>query len=421
MLAYQLAVSSRHIESEDQPLTQRPAKVPAVFVETRSRLADSLAAIERASVVGLDTEFVGDATYEPRLCLVQVATGDSIFLVDPLARLDLRDLWLTLTAPGRELVAFAARQELLFCLRYAGRLPDAVFDPQIAAGLVGFGYPLSHSNFVRRLFGGRPGGSEAYTDWGRRPLAAQQLEYAADDVRHLLAGRERLLERARDMGRLDWLHSEFHDLLETVRRADSEERWWKTPGISRMDGRVLAVVRELWRWRDAQARASDLPPRRVLSDDLLLEIARRAPRNVGSLLALRGMDRPALRKAAPEIVRAVQAGVAVPEADLPGLIAMVRYDDPPQMTVLGQLLSILNNSLAAENQVASTMLATTAELQEFIRWRMGLTKKEPALMTGWRGEILGQPLVELLEGRRFIRVEDIHSATPIHIARFEGE
>ena len=402
-------------------MSNPPAGQEAVFVDSQSGVATTVDAIGQTAVVGFDTEFVGDATYEPRLCLLQAAVEDRIFLIDPMSGLDLREFWLALTAPGREIVAFAARQELLFCLREAGRLPEAVFDPQIAAGLVGFGYPLSHTNFVRRVFDLRLAGSEAYTDWARRPLAAQQLKYAADDVRHLLASRRALLERAEGMGRLGWLRSEFEALAERVGAVDQEERWWKTPGVSRMDGRVLAVVRELWRWRDKRARTADLPPRRVLGDDLMVEVARRSPRNVGNLFALRGMDRPALRNAGQEIVAAVQAGLDAPAKELPALVALVRHDDPPQVVLLGQLLAILANSLAAEHQVAGSMLATAAELQEFVRSRLGLSDRESPLTAGWRGEILGQPLVELLEGKRFVHVVDASSPNPLRIGRFEGE
>jgi len=401
-------------------LSKPPAGQEAILVDNPSRLAAAVETIGQASAVGFDTEFVGDATYEPRLCLLQVATEDSIFLIDPLSRIDLREFWLALTAPGREIVAFAARQELLFCLRDAKRLPETVFDPQIAAGLVGFGYPLSHANFVWHVCGIRLAGSEAYTDWSRRPLTSQQLKYAADDVMHLLAGRRALLDRAESMGRIGWLRGEFDGLLDRVRQAGQEDRWWKTPGVSRMDGRALAMLRQLWRWRDNRARATDLPPRRVLSDGLMLEIAKRGPRNVANLLALRGMDRPALRKAGPEIVAAVRAGLDAPEEELPALVAKVRHDDPPQVALLGQLLAILANSLAAEYQVAGSMLATTADLQEFIRWRLGLSDREPSLTAGWRGEILGQPLVELLEGKRFVHVVNANSPNPLQITRFEG-
>jgi ribonuclease D len=133
------------------------------------------------------------------------------------------------------------------------------------------------------------------------------------------------------------------------------------------------------------------------------------------------MDRPALRKEGPEIVAAVQAGLDAPEEELPALVALVRHDDPPQVALLGQLLAILANSLAAESQVAGSMLATAADLQEFIRWRLGLSDREPQLMTGWRGEILGQPLVELLEGKRYVHVADANSPNPLRITRFEAE
>ncbi len=402
-------------------LNNPPAGQDAVLVDNPSRLSAAVEAIRQTPAVGFDTEFVGEATYEPRLCLIQVATEESIFLIDPMSRIDLREFWLALTAPGREIVAFAARQELLFCLRYAERLPDTVFDPQIAAGLVGFGYPLSHSNFVRQVHGIRLAGSEAYTDWSRRPLTTQQLDYAADDVVHLLAGRRALLDRAESLGRTGWLRGEFEGLLERVRQDGQEDRWWKTPGASRMDGRVLALLRELWRWRDNRARIADLPPRRVLSDGLMLEIAKRGPRNVANLFALRGMERPALRKEGPEMVAAVLAGLDVPEGELPVLVSMVRHDDPPQVALLGQLLAILANSLATEHQVAGSMLATTAELQEFVRGRLGLSNREPSLMAGWRGEILGQALAELLEGKRFVHVVDANSPSPLRITRFEGE
>ena len=188
-------------------------------------------------------------------------------------------------------------------------------------------------------------------------------------------------------------------------------------GVELLDrtGQVLCGMRPLHPHGLFEA---NLPPRRVLGDDLMLEIAKRSPRTVGNLFALRGMDRPALRKSGEDVVAAVQAGLAVPGQDLPALVAMVRHDDPPQIAILGQLLAILTSSLAAEHQIAGSMLATTAELQEFVRWRLGLSTFEPPLMTGWRGEILGQPLVELLEGKRYVHVIDAASANPLHITRF---
>jgi ribonuclease D len=315
-------------------------------------------------------------------------------------------------------VAFAARQELLFCRQFAGRLPEMIFDPQLAAGLVGFGYPISHTNLVRSLFETQLAGSEAYTDWRRRPLNKQQLTYAADDVRFLLPGRQMLLERADSMGRVEWLQGEFRALAAQAEEPDRREEWWRAPGASRMKPRQRAVLRELWNWRDRRARAVNLPPRRVMRDDLLVEIARRSPRNASELYALRGMDRPALRKAEADLIDAVQTGMNMPESDLPKPGPARGPEDPPQVAILGQLLGVLTNNVAGELQVAPTLLATVADLQEFVRWHLGLSEgAPPEVLQGWRGEVLGQALEELLEGQRFIRVADAESANPLRIER----
>jgi ribonuclease D len=392
-----------------------------VLIDRQDRLQDAVRSIEQAPVVGFDTEFVGDDTYETELCLLQVATADAIFLIDPLARIDLREFWLALTATGREVVAFAAWQELLFCRNYAGRLPESVFDPQLAAGLVGFGYPISYANLVRQLLGAHLRSSEAYTDWRQRPLTKKQLAYASDDVRHLLPAHSLLVERAVTMHRQDWLRSEFDTLVRRVNAWGQEEGWRRLPGATRLDRRKLAVLLELWRWREARARSANIPPRRVLRDDLLVETAKRNPRNLGDLFTPRGMDRPPLRRAGPDILAAIDRGLSVEEAELPLTGPAPRREDPPQLTALAQFLAVFTNSLAAGLEIAPSLLATSADLQDFVRWRLGLLDEEPpALREGWRGQVLGTALVELLEGKRFVSIANADSANPFRIGSFEG-
>ena len=398
-------------------MSQSPTRTEVVFVEDQRGLAAAVQAIGQAPVVGFDTEFVGESTYEPQLCLLQVSTPERILLIDPLSRIDLREFWLMLTAPGREVVSFCAREELLFCLRYAARLPGSLFDPQVAAGLVGFGYPLSHTDFVRRVLNIDLEPSETYTDWLRRPLSEQQLRYAAADVRHLLAAHRALIDRAERMGRLGWITSECERLVELVTESQREKRWGRLPGISRLDGRTLAVLRELWTWRENRARAANLPPRRVMGDALLVQIARRSPRDIGGLVALRGMARGHLRNAGAEIIAAVRAGLSVLEEELPALVAAVRHDAPaPQVAILGQLLTIFVKTIAFELQVDASLLAATSDLQEVVRWHLGsVDDGPPQVLTGWRGEILEPVLVELLEGKRSVRVGDVTSPSPICI------
>ena len=388
------------------------------MVDSAKGVTKALAAIRESAIVGIDTEFVGEATYKPQLCLLQIATDDAIFLVDSLAGIDLGEIWHVLTEPDREIVAFAARQELLFCLRYAGRLPGRLFDPQIAAGLLGFGYPLNHTNLVQKVLDVRVRTGEAYSDWRKRPLSRRQSEYAADDVRQLRAIRAALLYRATSLGRIDWLSDENQASAESVAEGEREERWWRTSGGSGLNRRALARLRELWQWRDGAARATDRPVKRILGDDLLVAIAKRGPRDLEDLLALRGLDRPQLRKLAAEILAASLAGDQVPEAELPEL---KRRDDPPQVAILAQLAAILVSSLAVEHQVDPALLATTADLQEFIRGHLGLSnEKSSPLMEGWRGDVLGLGLVALLEGKRIVRVGDVRSPSPLSIEALES-
>lgn len=386
------------------------ARQDFTYVHTPAALAELLTALERADQVALDTEFVSEGSYEPILCLVQVATREGIWIVDPLELPKLRPLWDALTSEARETVVLAAREEIRFCLRYAERPPQCLFDPQVGAGLLGYGYPLSHTNLVKKALGVNVASGEAFTDWRQRPLTERQLLYAADDVRYLLELRDLLQKDARRRGRADWLQAESSRLVEKVVAADTEERW-RVSGSAGLGRRDLGVLRELWRWRDRVARSSNTPPRKIMRDELLVEIARRKPPTPADLFQLRGMERGFVRESGPRIVEAVQRALQLPDAELP---RSTRRDDPPQLGVLSQFLSLAANGLAAEHEVDPALLATSAELQELVRWRLGRSDEgEPPVLQGWRGEILGQPLLEILDGKRTVRVRTLKSANPL--------
>jgi ribonuclease D len=379
------------------------------YIDSATKLGKLIEELRPQQQIGLDTEFISEGRYEPHLCLLQIAAADKVWIVDPLSVHNLTELWDLLVEPDRELVTVAARQEIKFVEKGAGKPPAKMLDLQIAAGLVGYGYPLSHTNLVLRILGEKIHGGESFTDWRKRPLTPVQLKYAADDVRYLLAMREKLLARADKMKRRSWVESECARLVEEVLR---EEERWRVSGSARLSRRQLGVLRELWRWRDRSARGMNIPANRIIGDSMLVEIAKRSPRSSEDLFALRGLDRKVLREGEREVLAAVETAMELQETQLPGHI---RRDDPPQVGVLTKLLSVAANGLAAQHQVDPALLATTADLQDLVRWKLDPDGQEHAvLLEGWRGEILKEPLLGVLEGRRCVRVGDLSEDNPLH-------
>jgi ribonuclease D len=326
-------------------------------------------------------------------------------------------MWELLNSPGVEIVTVAARQEIKFCARGAGgAAPDCVLDLQVAAGLLGYGYPLSHTNLCLRVLNAHVNGGESFTDWRKRPLRPVQLEYAADDVRYLLPMRQTILARAQKLDRTKWVRGECDRLVKSVMREDER---WRISGSARLSRRQLAVLREVWRWRDQQARGLNVPVARVLGDSMLIEVARRSPATVEDLFSIRGLDSRLLRKAEQEVVNAVAAARAIPESDLP---SNERRDDPPQVAVLTKLLSVAAGNLAAEADVDTALLATTSDLQEIVRWFLDREGTPcPEVLEGWRGEILQESLIGFLEGKKVIRVGNVRRPNPLVFEAFSKE
>ncbi|PSH05451.1 MAG: hypothetical protein CXZ00_01825 [Acidobacteria bacterium] len=392
------------------------SQVQALYIDSAQKLEDLLRKLSSQTVIGLDTEFISEGRYEPELCLVQLSTPEEIFIVDPVVLPDLRPMWELLTSPEREIVTVAARQEIKFCFKGAGVAPAHVLDLQVVAGLLGYGYPLSHTNLCLRILNARVNGGESFTDWRKRPLRPVQLEYAADDVRYLMPMRAKLLARAEKLERSSWIRGECDRLVKTVMREDER---WRISGSTRLSRRQLAVLREVWRWRDKQAQSLNAPAARVLGDSMLIEIARRAPATVEDLFSIRGLDSRLLKKAEQNVVDAVARARSIPESELP---SNERRDDPPQVNVLTKLLSVAVGNLAAETNVDTALLATTSDLQDIVRWFLDKEKTpRPEVLDGWRGEILQESLIGFLEGRTVVRVGNVNRPNPLVFEPFHKE
>jgi ribonuclease D len=373
-------------------------------------LADHLRASGR---FGFDTEFVSEETFEPVLCLVQVATRERLAAIDTLAVRDLSPFWDVVNDPNVEVVMHAASEDLRICRFRTGTVPRRVFDVQIAAGLVGFGYPLSLGNLIAQGLRVSVVGGETRTDWRRRPLSASQLRYALDDVRHLLDLADMLAAQLAEWGRTDWAESEFKQFVDAIQNRVEEERWRRLSGLHQLNRRGLETVRRLAEWRFEEARRTNRPLRQLLRDDLLVAIAKRQPANRRDLEALRDFNRPHLLAKGHEVLAVVAAAQAVPPEDLPE--PADRHEEGPGLAMVVSLLAAAMSQCCAQHKVASALVGASNDLKSLIRWHTQGRPEggRPDLSTGWRRDVCGATLLDVLAGRIALRVVDAQSDVPV--------
>ncbi len=410
------------MKNVDHPLSDSPrpdsldranANVDHEHIATDQQLKQLCHELAAAPSIAFDTEFVSEHTYRPELCLIQVAAGERMVVIDPRSISDITPFWELLAAPGHDTIVHAGREELLFCLASVGKPPTRLFDVQIAAGLVGNEYPAGYGSLLFKLLGTRLNKGETRTDWRKRPLSASQVSYALDDVRYLDALSGKLRGRLEQLGRTAWLEGEMQAWQDDVAATRGDERWWRVSGISGLSRRNLAVVREVWRWRETEAEKRDCPTRRVLRDDLIIELAKRKSADVKQIRAVRGMERRDLDRVIPQLAAAVKRGLELPEDQLP---APQQREVPAQLNVLGQFLSTALAGICRAAELAPSMVGTASDVRDLVAFRLGLTngaEGPPLLGRGWRAEIVGRMIDDLLAGRVAVRIGDPLAAEPL--------
>lgn len=382
-------------------------------ITSDQQLVDFCSQIAAAPIIAFDTEFVSEDSYQPELCLLQVAAGGKLAVIDPFEITSLTPFWDLLINPGRETLVHAGREEFRFCLRYAGRRPHQWFDVQLAAGLIGMEYPASYGTLVGKLLGKSLGKEETRTDWRKRPLSTRQLQYALQDVADLAALREVLGSRLEKLGRLSWLQTELDVWQDDIEAFEKSHRWQRVSGISNLSPRGLAIVRELWRWRDAEAQRRNWPTRRVLRDDLVVELAKRQSADPKRILAIRGLERGDIQRQMPKITAAIETALQLPESELPRL---ERHPSRPQLNLLGQFLSTALGSICRSASVAPSLVGTSQDVRDLIAFRLGMwdSKEEPPILArGWREEVVGNVIEHLLDGDLAICITDPLAEEPL--------
>ena len=383
------------------------------YISTGSGLREFCDDIRDAPSIYYDTEFVSEDTYRPELCLVQVAANERLAVIDPFPIGDVSPFWELITTGQHQTVVHAGREEFRFCWFATGSQPENLFDVQIAAGLIGLEYPASYGKLISKLLGQKLPKGETRTNWRQRPLTDRQIDYALLDVHHLPALRDRIHQELKKLGRDEWFQQEISDWKAELVEAESREKWRRVSGISGLSNKALVIVRELWRWRERVAADSNRPPRRVLRDDLIVELARRGKSELRQIKAIRGIERSGARRHLEEIADAVDTALKLPSEKWPRI---PKHSIPNQVTVLGQFLTTALTSICREKKLAPNLVGTAQHVRDLVAFELGYHpegEEPPKLATGWRAEVIGNSLRELLQGKVAIRIEDPLSDHPL--------
>lgn len=350
------------------------------YVDTPGGLEHVLEHLARATSVAVDTEFVRERTYYPRLCLIQLAVDDTIWCVDPIALGDLSELYQALATPGCVKIFHAARQDLEIFYNAHGEVPMPLFDTQIAAALLGRPDQIAYAGLAAELCGVELDKSSSRTDWSRRPLSTSQLDYAADDVRYLGSMQRQLEQELIANGRTEWFAEECRRLSEPkLYRAEPAEAWQRMKGLDKLSAAEFARAIALAEWREVTAKARDLPRGWILKDDRLLALAREVPRTLQALGETTGI--------APGLVRRYGSGLlevlnsATPSEHLPPPVK-------PRLTGAGKKLqarlSKELDELCGELGVSMSLVATRREIE------MAIGRQDDIrLYEGWRDALFG--------------------------------
>jgi ribonuclease D len=400
------------------------------IVRTQDGLNHLAAELRACGRFALDTEFAGERTYVPRLCLVQVATPQFIGLIDAQAVSDLKPLWDLVADPSVEKVLHAAREDLRLAYYGSNRLaPQGIYDTQIAAGLVGLSqYPLSYARLVEALAGVRLAKTETRSDWERRPLSPDQIRYARDDVRYLLPIADKLTRILTKLGRSQWLTEEMARFSEPgVYEPDPEEAYLRIRGSrSGLTARPTAVLRAVAAWREREAALRNIPSRVLLRDEVMIDIALRSPKRLTDLPKIKNFPAGEEATIGPDIIEAIEAGKAIPEDRLPP--AMIgQDDDTPQMRIVIDLVTAVGSALCLARNVAPELALTKSASAELARGnnpttqdpasvkRSGQSNNGPSLLGGWRREAVGEELARFVSGAASARVRVVDGEAKVEI------
>lgn len=370
-----------------------------LFIDTQAGLAELCDKLRGQPVLALDTEFLREKTYYAQLCLLQVAADGVIACVDPLV-IDLKPLLDIIYDPNVVKVMHSARQDMEIFFDLRGDVPRPLFDTQIAATLMGFGEQVGYANLVQQMLDVTLDKVATRTDWSQRPLDAEQINYAADDVRYLFTVYHQQQEVLGSKGRLDWLQADFDEMSDLSTYAPEPNNLWKrVRGANKLSSPQLAVLRGVAVWREERAQASNRPRRWILKDEVMVDLARRSPVNLENLAKIRGIEERLLNRHGEALLKVIAAAKATDPADWPTKTQGRRLTSA-QDAVVDLLMAVLRLR-GAENEVSPALLASRKQVEAMVAG-----ETDVPVLHGWRAELAGHDLQAVLAGERAVRVVD---------------
>jgi len=412
------AHESAHAEGElqetiaPQNLPLVPAG-PATMVTEEQQLSQLIANLRTDGCFAYDSEFIGELTYFPKLCVIQVASHARVALIDPLAGLELRPFWELLADSSVEKIVHAGEQDLEPVFRHIGKPAANVIDTQIAAGFIGLPYPLSLSKLVYEMTGAKLGKGLTFSHWDQRPLSAIQLRYAADDVRYLPAVRAEIGKRLDKLGHAQWAAEECATLCQTSQqRFDPSTQFMRIRGASGLAPKNLSILRALTIWRDESAQKHDVTPRTFLRDEVLLDLARTPIKTVDRLNRVRGLPRPVENDYGTTIVELTRQASALSADQLPA--AAKDHELSPPEKFKAEALFAAAQCICAAMKIDPALVTSRQEFGEFFReWQQPSDAPNSRLLQGWRKQALGEPLLCFLRGEATADLKWIEEALEI--------
>src|SRR3954449_11827928 len=369
-------------------------------MQVTQSLLDGLAESAREhGRLGLDTEFMPEGRYKPLLCLVQIVVGEQVEVLDPLVgSFDPGPLGEVLADPAIEIVLHAGRQDVAILRREWKTTFTHVFDTQVAAGFAGFSAQAGYNGLLHDVLRIRLPKTASFTRWDARPLTEEQLAYARGDVEHLLALADDIQARLVDRGRLGWAREECVAIAEATDERDPMEVWRRLPRVSGLDPRERAVARELGAWRERTAASEDRPVGAILRDPTVVELAKRQPTGRRELSQIRGITPDVVRRRGEDVVQAIEHGRRAEPIRLEeGGRSPAEAGEGPPIALAESLV----RTRAQEAGLAYELIAARADLAPVVvAARRGGEEPSVRTLQGWRRELVGAELLELLAGRR---------------------